>query len=78
MKTTPTRILSRRDLGTLFAAWRRPQAVLWTAAGVVTLGFLIALEIVARHYGVRGPITNQAREVVFSPRSGPCCTPVSP
>ncbi|AIJ11304.1 phosphatase PAP2 family protein [Streptomyces violaceoruber] len=71
MKTTPTRILSRRDLGTLFAAWRRPRAVLWTAAGVVTLGFLIALEIVARHYGVRGPITNQAREVVFSPRSGP-------
>ncbi|MFF4472126.1 phosphatase PAP2 family protein [Streptomyces sp. NPDC001599] len=71
MKTTPTRILARRDLGTLFAAWRRPRAVLWTAAGVVTLGFLIALEIVARHYGVRGPITNQAREVVFSPRSGP-------
>nr|WP_203696706.1 phosphatase PAP2 family protein [Streptomyces rubrogriseus] len=55
----------------MFAAWRRPRAVLWTAAGVVTLGFLIALEIVARHYGVRGPITNQAREVVFSPRSGP-------
>ncbi|MFD5651240.1 phosphatase PAP2 family protein [Streptomyces sp. NPDC127039] len=71
MKTTPTRIPSRRDLGTLFAAWRRPRAVLWTAAGVVTLGFLVALEIVARHYGVRGPITNQAREVVFSPRSGP-------
>ncbi|WUK67721.1 phosphatase PAP2 family protein [Streptomyces coelicoflavus] len=45
--------------------------MLWTAAGVVTLGFLVALEIAARHYGVRGPITNQAREVVFSPRSGP-------
>ncbi|MFC9467083.1 phosphatase PAP2 family protein [Streptomyces coelicoflavus] len=71
MKTTPTRIPSRRDLGTLFAAWRRPRAVLWTAAGVVTLGFLVALEIAARHYGVRGPITNQAREVFFSPRSGP-------
>ncbi|MFF0537378.1 phosphatase PAP2 family protein [Streptomyces coelicoflavus] len=71
MKTTPTRISSRRDLGTLFAAWRRPRAVLWTAAGVVTLGFLVALEIAARHYGVRGPITNQAREVLFSPRSGP-------
>ncbi|OWA01267.1 hypothetical protein B9W64_35135 [Streptomyces sp. CS159] len=71
MKTTPTRISARRDLGTLFAAWRRPRAVLWTAAGVVTLGFLVALEIAARHYGVRGPITNQAREVLFSPRSGP-------
>ncbi|NHI11687.1 integral membrane protein [Streptomyces sp. KO7888] len=71
MKTTPTRISSRRELGTLFAAWRRPRAVLWTAAGVVTLGFLVALEIAARHYGVRGPITNQAREVVFGPRSGP-------
>lgn len=45
--------------------------MLWTAAGVVTLGFLVALEIAARHYGVRGPITNQAREVLFSPRSGP-------
>ncbi|WP_345964696.1 phosphatase PAP2 family protein [Streptomyces sp. BRB040] len=45
--------------------------MLWTAAGVVTLGFLVALEIAARHYGVRGPITNQAREVVFGPRSGP-------
>nr|WP_203721431.1 phosphatase PAP2 family protein [Streptomyces coelicoflavus] len=55
----------------MFAAWRRPRAVLWTAAGVVTLGFLVALEIAARHYGVRGPITNQAREVLFSPRSGP-------
>ncbi|KPC86773.1 membrane protein [Streptomyces sp. NRRL WC-3753] len=71
MKTTPTRISSRRDLGTLFAAWRRPRAVLWTAAGVVTLGFLVALEIAARHYGVRGPISNQAREVLFAPRSGP-------
>jgi hypothetical protein len=45
--------------------------VLWTAAGVVTLGFLIALECAARHYGVRGPITEQAREVVFAPASGP-------
>ncbi|MFE5598407.1 phosphatase PAP2 family protein [Streptomyces coelicoflavus] len=45
--------------------------MLWTAAGVVTLGFLVALEIAARHYGVRGPITNQAREVLFAPRSGP-------
>ncbi|MFF6864584.1 phosphatase PAP2 family protein [Streptomyces ardesiacus] len=71
MKTTPSRIPSRRDPGPLLAAWRRPRAVLWTAAGVVTLGFLVALEFAARHYGVRGPITEQAREVVFAPDSGP-------
>ncbi|MEV1021020.1 phosphatase PAP2 family protein [Streptomyces sp. NPDC050264] len=45
--------------------------MLWTVAGVVTLGFLVALEIVARHYGFAGPITNQAQEVIFAPRSGP-------
>ncbi|MET9544448.1 phosphatase PAP2 family protein [Streptomyces sp. NPDC006627] len=45
--------------------------MLWTAAGVVTLAFLIALEFAARHYGLPGPITNQAREVIFAPKSGP-------
>ncbi|MWA15774.1 phosphatase PAP2 family protein [Streptomyces sp. BA2] len=45
--------------------------MLWTAAAVVALGFLVALEIAARHYGVAGPITNQAREVIFAPKSGP-------
>ncbi|MGW0535310.1 DUF5933 domain-containing protein [Streptomyces sp. NPDC003032] len=45
--------------------------MLWTAASVVALGFLIALEIAARHYGVAGPITNQMREVIFAPKSGP-------
>ncbi|WP_367325669.1 phosphatase PAP2 family protein [Streptomyces sp. HUAS ZL42] len=39
-------------------------------AGVAGLGFLIALEIVARRYGQRGPITNQVREVIFPPKSG--------
>ncbi|MEU5104015.1 phosphatase PAP2 family protein [Streptomyces sp. NPDC021354] len=38
---------------------------------MVTLGFLIALEIAARHYGLPGPMTNQAREVIFPPKSGP-------
>ncbi|MEU6823351.1 phosphatase PAP2 family protein [Streptomyces atriruber] len=33
---------------------------------------LIALEVAARHYGgVPGPITNQAREVLFPPKPGP-------
>ncbi|MFI9251056.1 phosphatase PAP2 family protein [Streptomyces sp. NPDC053069] len=45
--------------------------MLWAAAGVATLGFLITLEIAARHYGLPGPITNQAREVIFAPKSGP-------
>ncbi|WP_373306861.1 phosphatase PAP2 family protein [Streptomyces longisporoflavus] len=53
-------------------AWRRPRVILWAAACVVALGFLVALEIAARHYGgVPGPITNQAREVLFPPKPGP-------
>ncbi|MGW7237442.1 phosphatase PAP2 family protein [Streptomyces sp. NPDC054804] len=39
-------------------------------AGVAALGFLLALEIAARRYGLPGPITNQAREVIFAPKSG--------
>lgn len=50
--------------------WREPRTILWVTAGVVTLGFLVALEIAARHYGLAGPITNQAREVIFPPKSG--------
>ncbi|MCF2129288.1 phosphatase PAP2 family protein [Strepomyces sp. STD 3.1] len=38
---------------------------------MATLGFLVALEFAARHYGEPGPITQQAREVVFAPDSGP-------
>lgn len=45
--------------------------MLWAAAGVAVLGFLIMLEVAARRYGLPGPITNQAREVIFAPRSGP-------
>ncbi|NUQ97694.1 MAG: inositol phosphorylceramide synthase [Streptomyces sp.] len=44
--------------------------MLWAAAGVVTLGFLVALEIAAHHYDIPGPITSQAQEVVFAPKSG--------
>ncbi|MEU1668638.1 phosphatase PAP2 family protein [Streptomyces sparsogenes] len=39
-------------------------------AGVATLGFLIALEIAARRYGLPGPMTSQAQEVIFAPKSG--------
>ncbi|MER5398561.1 phosphatase PAP2 family protein [Streptomyces sp. NPDC002599] len=45
--------------------------MLWAVAGAVTLGFLVAMEIIARHYGMPGPITNQAREVILTPTSGP-------
>nr|WP_317447903.1 phosphatase PAP2 family protein [Streptomyces collinus] len=45
--------------------------MLWAVAGVTTLAFLIALEIAARHYGLPGPVTNQAKEVLFAPKSGP-------
>ncbi|MBT2382887.1 phosphatase PAP2 family protein [Streptomyces sp. ISL-11] len=55
----------------MFAAWRQPRVMLWAAVGVVALGFLITLEIAARHYGLPGPMTNQAREVIFAPKSGP-------
>ncbi|OIJ69595.1 hypothetical protein WN71_001570 [Streptomyces mangrovisoli] len=33
-------------------------------------GFLVALEVAARHYGVPGPVTEQVREVVLPPKSG--------
>ncbi|MCT9092349.1 phosphatase PAP2 family protein [Streptomyces sp. ASQP_92] len=46
--------------------------MLWATAGAAALGFLIALEIVARHYGgVPGPITLQARELILPPKPGP-------
>lgn len=37
---------------------------------VAVLGFLIALEVAVRHYGMPGPITTQAREVLWPPKSG--------
>ncbi|MFF7654969.1 phosphatase PAP2 family protein [Streptomyces sp. NPDC007983] len=39
-------------------------------AGVATLGFLVALEVAARRYGLPGPITTQMQEVVIAPKSG--------
>ncbi|MEV5320916.1 phosphatase PAP2 family protein [Streptomyces sp. NPDC052687] len=64
------RVFSRRQGRNTFPAPRRPRTLLWVAAGVVTLGFLVALEIAARRYGVPGPITNQVREVIYPPKSG--------
>ncbi|MEU6446052.1 phosphatase PAP2 family protein [Streptomyces sp. NPDC046979] len=60
----PSRIASR-------IRWRQPRARLWAVAGVAALAFLVALEVAARRYGLPGPITNQAKEVVFAPVSGP-------
>lgn len=36
----------------------------------MSLGFLIALEIAARRYGLPGPITTQVQEVIVAPQSG--------
>ncbi|ASQ94300.1 phosphatase PAP2 family protein [Streptomyces sp. 11-1-2] len=44
--------------------------MLYAAAGVVALGFFIALEIAARRYGLPGPVTNQVQEVILPPKSG--------
>ncbi|MFJ3667793.1 phosphatase PAP2 family protein [Streptomyces sp. NPDC090106] len=46
------------------------RARLWAAAAVAVLGFLLALEFAARHYGMPGPITTQSREVLLPPKSG--------
>ncbi|MCZ9351748.1 phosphatase PAP2 family protein [Streptomyces mutabilis] len=40
-------------------------------AGVAALAFMVVLEIAARRYGEPGPLTNQAREAIFAPASGP-------
>ncbi|MFE7838771.1 phosphatase PAP2 family protein [Streptomyces sp. NPDC057474] len=45
--------------------------ILWAAVSAAAIGFVLALEIAARGYGLPGPITNQAREVIFAPKSGP-------
>ncbi|WP_217552362.1 phosphatase PAP2 family protein [Streptomyces sp. GbtcB6] len=39
-------------------------------AAATAFAFLVALEAAARHYGLPGPITNQAREVICAPKSG--------
>ncbi|MFF7259564.1 phosphatase PAP2 family protein [Streptomyces sp. NPDC008159] len=66
-----SRVFSRISSGISSVEWRRPRVLLWAAMSVTTLGFFVALEIAARHYGLPGPLTNQAREVVFAPKSGP-------
>jgi hypothetical protein len=68
--STLARGSSRRGGSPRFDAWRQPRVLLWVAVSAVGLGFLIALEIAARRYGERGPITDQAREVIFAPKSG--------
>ncbi|MEU0740767.1 phosphatase PAP2 family protein [Streptomyces sp. NPDC006134] len=60
----PSRVFSRIN-------GRPSRARLWAVAGVAAFGFLVALEIAARRYGLPGPITNQAKEVIYAPASGP-------
>ncbi|SDJ51266.1 phosphatase PAP2 family protein [Streptomyces indicus] len=47
------------------------MTIVWVVAGVVALSFVTGLEFAARHYGVPGPLTQQARELIFAPASGP-------
>ena len=44
--------------------------MLWAAAGVAAFGLLITLEIVARRYGLPGPMASQVRELIYPPKSG--------
>jgi hypothetical protein len=37
---------------------------------VAALGLLVTLEIVARHYGLPGPMASQVRELIYPPKSG--------
>ncbi|MGW2485738.1 phosphatase PAP2 family protein [Streptomyces sp. NPDC001606] len=37
---------------------------------MLVLGFLVVLEVAADRYGIPGPLSNQAREVIFPPKSG--------
>ncbi|WP_345680474.1 phosphatase PAP2 family protein [Yinghuangia aomiensis] len=65
------RTFSRIGRGSAAAVRRNPRSILWIAVAAGVVGFLVALEIAARHYGDAGPVTNQAREVVLAPDSGP-------
>ncbi len=49
----------------------RPRLLLWSLTGVAVFGFLVALEVAARRYGVSGPLTRQSRELISAPDSGP-------
>ncbi|HSX99907.1 MAG TPA: DUF5933 domain-containing protein, partial [Streptomyces sp.] len=66
-----SRVLPR--IRSVFAStrWRRPRVILWVAVSVAAIGFVLALEIASRGYGLPGPITNQAQEVIVAPKSGP-------
>ncbi|WP_199820156.1 phosphatase PAP2 family protein [Streptomyces sp. NRRL S-475] len=56
---------------TSWGAWRHRRAVLWGAAAVVALAFLVVLETAARRYGEPGPVTTQVEALVFAPKPGP-------
>jgi hypothetical protein len=49
----------------------RSRARLWAVAAVVALGFFVAMELTAHHYGLPGPLGTQMREFVYPPKSGP-------
>ncbi|MDX3782351.1 phosphatase PAP2 family protein [Streptomyces europaeiscabiei] len=66
-----SRVLPRIRSAFVSTRWRRPRVILLAAVSVAAVGFILALEVASRGYGLPGPITNQAREVMFAPKSGP-------
>ncbi|EGG48919.1 integral membrane protein [Streptomyces griseoaurantiacus M045] len=72
MNSIPTDIGRRRDEDAPSSTVpHRPRVTQWTVAVALVLAFLVAMEFAARHYGTSGPLTNESRELLFSPHSGP-------
>ncbi|MFS8198474.1 phosphatase PAP2 family protein [Streptomyces sp. CWNU-52B] len=66
----PLRDFPRIKRRSVFSAGRRSRGALWAVVALAALGFLVALEITARRYGLPGPITSQVSEVISAPKSG--------
>lgn len=70
MTLTTLNKIPRITRGTLAAVQGRSREILWVAATVVGLAFLVGMETAARGYGSPGPLSEQAEELILAPRSG--------
>ncbi|MEU6557165.1 phosphatase PAP2 family protein [Streptomyces sp. NPDC046915] len=66
-----SRVFSSTNCRVALVAWRQRRAILWAAASVAALAFLITLELAARCYGQPGPITSQVKGLICAPKPGP-------
>ncbi|MFD4789325.1 phosphatase PAP2 family protein [Streptomyces sp. NPDC058459] len=64
-----SRGLSRISGSTESSVRGRPRLGFWAVVGVTALGFLVALELATRRYGLPGPLTNQVSDLVGRPKS---------